>query len=491
MRTIWYMGAKTRLADDIRQAVDRARPGATSVLDLMSGTAVVAQTLAADHRVVANDVQAYAAAIARAYLVHEDPARLAASLDPERDLGARYRENLAALLAAFAPAVALEDAFLEAHGLEPEQVDAGGGPWWTAPSEPAALARARREVPRAAAALADAYRRFALEDTPVFLETADAAVTPAFRGAAPLFRGEAVRARRKDPRTGPYALASVYYPNVYFGVRQALQVDSLRAAIDGLRAKEKRDHYLAALLHAVSVATSATSHFCQPRGLTSAAEVKAVLARRALSIPSKLVAYSREIAATCAATRYHPGNHVLSADWRAVLGPRWDEVQADVVYADPPYTADHYSRFYHVLEVLTRYDYPALKLTRGRPTKGRYPALDARHQSAFCARRLVERELSDLAHATAARGAALVLSYAEENGLVLRGWREGGCSPVEALRRFEGLAAAAYADVELIKRPLLHSGQGDSNHTVTELLLVARRPRSSRARARRGASACA
>ncbi len=491
MRTIWYMGAKTRMAADILAAVDRADPRAETVLDLMSGTAVVSQTLAGSYRVVSNDVQAYAAAIARAYLVHAPGGRALERLDVERDLGAAYRENQAALLESLAPAVALEDAFLEAHGLEPDSVDPLGGPALSGPIDPTAVRRARRSLPADPAQLAAAYREFALRGTPAFAEEADARVGGVFRRAAALFSREAIAARRVDPRARPYLLATAYYSNCYLGVRQAIAVDSLRCAIDGLADREVRDHYLGALLHAVSVATSATSHFCQPRGLGSDGEVKAVLARRALSIPSKLAAYSREIAATCAATRYHPRNAVLSGDWRAVLGPRWAEAQADVVYADPPYTADHYSRFYHVLEVLTRYDYPTLQLTGGRLTKGRYPARGTRARSGFCVRRQVERELADLARLTAERGAALVLSYGEENGLALRAWRDAGCSAAEALRRFERLAGAAYADVELTRRPLLHSGQGDSNHTVTELLLVARRPRSARQRARRGASACA
>lgn len=488
------MGVKTRLTAEIQAAVARACPRAGSVLDLMSGTAVVAQTLAVSHRVVANDVQAYAAAIARAYLVHTDPLRLARALDVERDLGAAYRENFAALLERLAPAVALEDAFLEAQGLAPDAADPLAGPVFAAPSAAADLARARRGLPRDPADLAAAYRAFALEGTPAFGEVADTPVSGPFRDAAALFARATVEARRVDPRARPYLLATVYYPNVYLGLRQALAVDSLRCAIDALAgplADEKRAHYLAALLHAVSVSTSATSHFCQPRGLSTDAEVQAVLARRALSIPSKLAAYSREIAATCAATRYRPGNAVLSEDWRRVLGPRWGDVQADVVYADPPYTADHYSRFYHALEVLTRYDYPVLKTVDGRLTKGRYPALGARHRSGFCVRRQVEAEVTDLVRLTAARGAALVLSYGEENGLLLRAWREAGCSAPEALRRLERLAAASYGDVSLERRPLLHSGQGDSNHTVTELLLVARRPRSARRRARRGAPACA
>lgn len=490
MRTIWYMGAKTRLIDEIQDAVERAAPGG-AVLDLMSGTAAVSQALAAGRRVVANDVQGYAATIARAYLEHPDDGRaFAADLDPEADLGPRYRENAAALLERLAPAVALEDAFLEACGLEPDAPDPDAGPVLGLPTAPTALARARREVPSDPRARAEAYRSWALRGTPQFLEGREAVASGAFARARDLFRRETVLARRADPARLPYCLASTYYPNVYLGVRQAIAVDSLRAAIDALEPR-RRTHYLAALLHAASVATSATSHFCQPRGLVRDAEVQAVLARRALSIPSRLASYSREIARAVASTPREPGCRALQGDWRRAFA-RWDDVQADVVYADPPYTADHYSRFYHVLEVLTAYDYPALATTRdGLPTKGRYPAREGRHRSAFCVRRQVEGEVRALVHAAADRGAALVLSYGEENGLLLRAWRDQGATAAEALDRFVGLAREAYADVVLHRRPILHSGQGDSNHTVTELLLVGRRPRARARRKRSGEAACA
>jgi len=225
------------------------------------------------------------------------------------------------------------------------------------------------------------------------------------------------------------------------------------------------------------VATSATSHFCQPRGLVRDAEVKAVLARRAISIPSKAQAYSNEILATITETPYRPDNAVFVGDWRSVY-ERWDEVRAQVVYVDPPYTSDNYSRFYHALEVLTRYDYPLLQKA-GR-TKGRYPELGSRHRSSFCVKRQVEQEFRDLAQATAERGAALVLSYGEQNGLLLKRYREAGDTPAQALRRFTALVEESYGDVRLHRQQLMHSGQGDSNHQITELLLVARQPRARR-----------
>lgn len=473
MRTIWYMGAKTRITDDIGEAVDAADPRARRVLDLMSGTGIVSRTLADRYRVHANDVQRYAQTIASAYLEPTTGFRV----DLERDLGAAFRENLAPLLDALRPALALEQAYLEAYGLEPSAPSPEAGPQlgWELGSR--ALDRARRQVPNDEQARAHAYRGFALRETPCVLEDEAVRGVGPFAGFTPLLAPAALAARRAEPSLFPYQLATTYYPNVYLGLRQAIEVDSLRYAIDqlgGPRAESKRRLYLAALLHAASVATSATSHFCQPRGLVRDSEVRAVLTRRSLSIPSRMAAYAGEILAGQVQAKGR--NRTTAADWRALYA---SGIDADVVYADPPYTADNYSRFYHALEVLVAYDYPPL--SKGGRSKGRYPLLSLRHRSPFCVKRSVEGEFRDLVLGTAHRGAALVLSYGEENGLLLRTWRQRGDSARRARKRFVDLARLGYRSVELRTRELLHSGQGDSNHRVTELLLVANDPRPQEA----------
>lgn len=480
MRTLWYMGAKTRLTESIQQAVRQAAPRGESVCDLMSGTASVSTALCGRYRVLANDVQAYAQAVAAAYLEHDPASRsVLARLDPERDLGAAYRRNRDALLKQLSSAAAVEDGFLSAFGLAVGARDRHEA------SEHAGLflvpegTATKRRLPNDAKLRAGAYRSFALQSTPTFCEASKTSATGPFRAAAGLFEREAVMARREDPSLFPYHLCSSYYPNVYLGIRQAIDLDSLRYAIDQLRgrgAAAKRRHYLAALLHAASVTTSATSHFCQPRGLVRDAEVLAVLQRRSVSIPSRLLAFSRAIRATCEATNPRPGSRANCADWRSLYASGGLD-SVDVVYADPPYTADNYSRFYHVLEVLTRYDYPELQVSRGTTTKGRYPVIGERHQSPFCHKRGVDKELKALCTETAAQGAALVLSYAEENGLWFKIQAEKGATPAEAREGFLDLARAAYRDVRLETKGLLHSGQGDSNHQVTELLLIARKPR--------------
>ena len=74
-----------------------------------------------------------------------------------------------------------------------------------------------------------------------------------------------------------------------------------------------------------------------------------------------------------------------------------------VVFADPPYTKDHYSRMYHVLETLYLYDYPDSRGV-GRMRSDRFLSdfsYSARVRSAF--RRLATEVVG--------AGAPLVISY--------------------------------------------------------------------------------
>src|SRR2546427_493933 len=122
------MGVKSRLIRGfIDDAVAESAPPGSTLLDVFSGTAVVGTALASRHRIVANDVQRYAAAIASAYLEHDETRKtdFLQSLDPVRDLGEAFLENQAALQGPLDEALATEDAFLVAHGLVPARSDPG------------------------------------------------------------------------------------------------------------------------------------------------------------------------------------------------------------------------------------------------------------------------------------------------------------------------------------------------------------------------------
>lgn len=461
-RSIWYMGAKSRLIPGFLERVlaDELPPGGTFV-DLMSGSGVVSAWGAGMYRVIANDVQAYSSVIARSLIGHSPKTRdrFLAALDAESDLGASFEKNYSLLAQYYQAALAQEEGFLDAY--EKGRADAG----W-----------------------AEGYRGYLQSAAALYPGAEKEIIAEPFKSAAPLLLSVELDRRREDPALRPACLATTYYSNVYFGLRQSLQIDSLRAAIDDIDENDpyrelKQTHYLSALLHAASVSTSGTSHFAQPRHLEKNSELEAMARRRLTDIQGSLHEYSAAIAHTVRETLFTEGNEVFNADYRDLLdsdgGFRFSPGRDGLVYLDPPYTADNYSRFYHVLEVITRYDYPELKRgTGGEILRGRYPVLSQRFRSDFCSPARVEGEFRRVLQAAVSCGAKLVISYSSPTGLLLKEYSRQGCA--EPLERFHALCGEFFEKVKIRRQPMMHSGQGDSNIAVDELLVICSRPHSRR-----------
>jgi len=132
-----------------------------------------------------------------------------------------------------------------------------------------------------------------------------------------------------------------------------------------------------------------------------------------------------------------------------------------------------------VLDVLARYEYPRLQVdAQGRVSRGRYPEIENRFQSGFCRTTEVESEFRKVIEASAGSGAKLVISYASPSGLLLKQYAKQ--SPkTNPVSRLEDLCREHYARVETRRMPVLHSGQGDKNQSVDELLVICKDPRSS------------
>ena len=263
-RSIWYMGAKSRLIPGFLERVlaDELPPGATFV-DLMSGSGVVSAWCAGMYRVISNDVQSYSAVIARSLIGHSPKTRddFLAAVDPEADLARAYQENYDRLARYYEAALELEADFLKTY-----------------------------EAGRADDSWSVGYREYLRTAAELYPGVGSGSIAEPFRSAEPLLRA------RAGAGDSPACLATTYYSNVYFGLHQSLQLDSIRAAIDAVDEGDpwrelKQTHYLSALLHAASVSTSGTSHFAQPRHLSKDSELQAMAKRRLTDIRESLLEY--------------------------------------------------------------------------------------------------------------------------------------------------------------------------------------------------------
>ena len=79
--------------------------------------------------------------------------------------------------------------------------------------------------------------------------------------------------------------------------------------------------------------------------------------------------------------------------------------KVDVIYIDPPYTNAHYSRFYHILETLVKYDYPDTEY------HGRYRT--DRYQSPFGIKSKAHDEFDTMISLCRTARKSLVISYSD------------------------------------------------------------------------------
>lgn len=326
--TAHYMGTKRTLLPFIMAAVSNWTPPGSLLVDLMAGSGVVAGAFARRGAVWASDAQAFSRHLAVAQgggITHGDAADLLDYLAPTIT---RLRTELSER--AYGPLSAEDELFRQSVDL---------------------------------AELAETYSEF-VALMPTLPDDGS------YRGWAP---AREVEASRSNPaRAG--CLMTAYYANVYFGVRQSIDLDALRCAINGIEAQQLRSFALGALIATASVvATSYGGHFAQPyappRRLAKPVILRRVLESRSRSVlaefEARLLALA-DHAADAGRVRTVDGPWPSALDALARMGP----LDGAVVYVDPPYTRDEYSRYYHVLESLVRYDYPVPMAWGGMPAKG-------------------------------------------------------------------------------------------------------------------------
>jgi adenine-specific DNA methylase len=87
--------------------------------------------------------------------------------------------------------------------------------------------------------------------------------------------------------------------------------------------------------------------------------------------------------------------------------------EVDIIYADPPYTRDHYSRFYHVLETLCLRDDPKISTVRigNKDFTSRGIYRQNRHQSPFCIKSQAPTAFLNLFRRVRQLNVPLVISY--------------------------------------------------------------------------------
>lgn len=197
-----------------------------------------------------------------------------------------------------------------------------------------------------------------------------------------------IEKRRRNLKETPYCLFSFYFANIYFSLEQCIQIDSIRYAIDQVQDKKKKEWLLGILVIAVSVvASNYGGHFAQPKKIDEKTIKKTIEERKRsvwLEFSKRLIAIATE------SEKYAHEIMAVRGPWKSALAEIGKmKYSSVVVYLDAPYKREEYSRYYHLLETLVKYDYPSSEY------KGRVRSIHngERFRSEFCSRNVkaVER----------------------------------------------------------------------------------------------------
>lgn len=210
------------------------------------------------------------------------------------------------------------------------------------------------------------------------------------------------------------SLISKYFGCLYFSYYQAACLDSI---LNELGKGEDKDKYLllASLLSTASdVVNTVGNQFAQPiQARKSDGTPKVNIGNRVSKDRSKDIfnIYSLWLQKYINLEKSNFKHTVIKDDFLMALDSL-DET-TKVVYADPPYTRDHYSRFYHVLETICLNDYPEISTTKikGNVDLSRALYRSERHQSPFCIKSQASDAFDNMFNKISKIKASLVLSY--------------------------------------------------------------------------------
>lgn len=263
-----------------------------------------------------------------------------------------------------------------------------------------------------------------------------------------------------DPNLDFPCLFLTYFANAYFGVAQCCQIDALRSVTEQLKDESTKNILLTVLMSAMSAAASTTTHFAQFLKVKSKSTCNNLLSKRKINIIEECKTLLKEYrkAGLCS-KEDRAKSDCYNLDFSECL----DSITLDehtLVYADPPYFKEHYSRYYHVLNTLCLYDYPAMAVNpqTHELSIGRYR--EDRRVSDFGKKAKALGAFEKLITKCAAAGAWLIMSYSDNS--------------IVDIVDLQNQAEKQY-DVLIEKVELSHSKQGRSSTSkVDEYIFICR-----------------
>ena len=207
-------------------------------------------------------------------------------------------------------------------------------------------------------------------------------------------------------QTGDFYLFTTYYATNYYGITQALDIDCLIKIIN-LRFPQYKNALLSCLFYAMKETVfSKDGHMAQPLSLEK--NQSRLFIQRSKNVYELFVKKFKEYI-TVPLSKFSGKNRVFNLNFEDILEQKIF-TNVGLVYADPPYTDMQYSRYYHLLNVAAKYEYPELTVTKNGYTKGLYT--EGRYQSKLSQRSSAKQSLENLINFCSHNNTNLAISYA-------------------------------------------------------------------------------
>lgn len=374
-RPIYYLGCKASFTSSIKSAIDEVDPSGGRLVDLFAGTGVVAGAMGASRSVTTVDVQEYSRVLCSALL---RPATLTQSFINAISDELANGDNRKRLSWCMQPLIDYEQGSINAA------VIGNTGPLIELLESPPLIAYEEERISFPNSLLGES-----VEET-------------------------IGRLNREGLSNSRVTTVSRNFGGIYFSFRQTVLLDVALSIAEDAEEGIRDTLKATALSSASTLVNTVGKQFAQPiQPRNRAGNIKPGLANmiyrdRRLNA---LSTYKVWLAKYARLPRRLGNPETLRMDYLQALQSYGSSFSA--IYADPPYTRDHYSRFYHVLETMCLRDNPTVSKVKrnGRSMISRGVYRANRHQSPFCIRSTAPGAFEALFKTSRKYNLPLVLSY--------------------------------------------------------------------------------
>ena len=408
--TLQYMGSKSRILKELCSCFS-VFTDIDTIVDLFAGSGSVGYACKKDKNIISNDIEFYSYVINSAVLngcllTPKNECLFWEAVDRAFKIRASYFEEL----------LSVEDNLLNGDDV-------------------------------------DAYRKF-VEDTPsIFnLETGSSCFLKL------LELSKSIEVGNFKQNNIPFeCLFVTYFANTYFGFKQCLEIDAMREQIEKLEDSHVRYVLMAATMAAMSIASSTTTHFAQYLKINGKSSFINLASKRRVSIFETVKDVLKEYRSAGLLNFVAENHKIYNLDFEECL-KKISVNEKTLIYADPPYFKEHYSRYYHLLNTFCLYDYPLFSLNplTKEFSVGRYR---------------LERNVSDFGRKAKALKAfeRLIACCAKSNAKLVISYSNNSIVKIDDILK---AAKRCFAFVKTNEVDLKHSKQGRSSVSEVEEFII-------------------